>query len=120
MTARKFSSRNISWSRFTASLGRGSSEGCRKIGIRAAMDVKRGINALRRRYISFDDESNAFAARLYKAALTPLKLTVRDIARGRLVGKFLMQRIKHTVLNQQMLQPASKHSKNTWNKLQGE
>lgn len=113
MTARKFSSRNIRRSRLTASVGRWFTGGCLRIGIKAAMDVKRGINALRRRYRSLDDESNDLAARLYKAALTPLKLTVRDIAKGRLAGKFLMQRTKHTVLNQQMLHPANKHSMKT-------
>lgn len=35
-----------------------------------------------------DDGLIEFAARVYSAALALLKLTVRDIARGRLAGKF--------------------------------
>lgn len=57
----------------------------------------------------------ALAARLYKAALTPLKLTVREMARGRFVGKFWVHRTKQNVLNQVMLHPANKHSRNTCN-----
>lgn len=59
----------------------------------------------------------ALAARLYRAALTPLKLTVREMARGRLVVKLRLQSTKQTVLNQQILQPESKHSANTYEKL---
>ena len=61
----------------------------------------------------YDDEFIALAARLYKAALTPLKLTVSEMAKGRYVGKFWVQRTKQTVLNQHMLHPAIKHSRNT-------
>lgn len=53
------------------------------------------------------------AGRLYKAALTPLKLTVSASANGLLEGKFFMQRTKQTVLNQVMLHPANKQRKNT-------
>lgn len=55
------------------------------------------------------------AARLYKAALTPLKLTVSASANGLLQGKFFMHRTKQTVLNQVMLHPANKQRKNTCN-----
>ena len=50
--------------------------------------MKRGISAFKRRYMALDEGSIALAARVYKAALTPLKLTVNEIARGRLAGKF--------------------------------
>ncbi|MFS7923002.1 hypothetical protein Hanom_Chr03g00255681 [Helianthus anomalus] len=49
------------------------------------------------------------AMRLYKAAVRPLKLMLRDSASGELFGKFLMHKTKQTVLNQVMLQPADKH-----------
>jgi hypothetical protein len=83
------------------------------MGISDTTEVMRGIKAFKRRYISFDDESIALPTRAYRAALTPLKAIVRDKARGRLAGKFWMQRTKHTVLNQQILHPASKQRRNT-------
>lgn len=46
------------------------------------------MRAFKRRYSASDEGSIALAARAYKAALTPLKLTVREMARGRLAGKF--------------------------------
>lgn len=55
------------------------------------------------------------AARLYKVALTPLKLTVRERARERSVVKFRIQGTRHIVLNQHMLSPVNKHSTNTCN-----
>lgn len=87
-TAKKFSMRNIRESRRTASGGRGSKEGWRRIGGRATMEVRRGITAFRRRYSESEEGLMASAARAYSAALTPLKLTVREIARGRFAGKF--------------------------------
>ncbi|PON45720.1 hypothetical protein PanWU01x14_257120, partial [Parasponia andersonii] len=104
--------RKIRESRRTASGGRGSTDGWRRIGISAAMEVRRGMIALRKRYKGLDDGLIALAARAYRAALTPLKLTVSDIARGWLDGKFLMQRTKQTVLNQHMLQPAIRQKRN--------
>ena len=80
--------RKIRESRRTASRGRGSKEGWQRIGGRATMEVRRGIRALRRRYSAFEEGLMASAARAYRAALTPLKLTVREIARGRIAGKF--------------------------------
>ena len=50
--------------------------------MRAAIEVMRGMTALRLRYKGLEDGLIALAARVYKAALTPLKLTVSDIARG--------------------------------------
>ncbi|KAF8668263.1 hypothetical protein HU200_052317 [Digitaria exilis] len=64
-----------------------------------------------------DAEHARFAARgqfSSKAALSPLKLIERERARGRLlVEKLRMQRTKQTVLNQQMLHPAIRQTKNT-------
>lgn len=114
--ASKFNLRNVNCSCLTASGGRGSAGGWQRMGITAAMDVKRGMIALRRRYNLVDEGFSDFAARLYNAALTPLKLTVRARASGRVQGKFFMQSTKHTVLNQQMLHPANKHNKNTCNR----
>lgn len=81
-TARIFKKRKMTESRRTPSGGRGSREGCRRIGINAATEVIRGMTAFKMRYIVVEEESIASAARLYKAALTPLKLTVSDIAKG--------------------------------------
>ena len=47
------------------------------------------------------------------AAERPLKLTVRDSARDLFMLKFLMQRTKQIVLNQEILQPAIKQSPKT-------
>lgn len=116
-TAKKFNTMNIRESRRTASGGRGSNDGWQRIGRSAAMEVIRGMTAFKRRYSASDDGLIDFAARVYSAALTPLKLTVRDIARGRLAGKFRIQRTKHTVLNQQMLHPANKQRRNTCHKV---
>lgn len=69
-------------SRRTPSGGRGSRLGWRRIGINAAVEVRRGMTAFKIRNKEVDDESIALTARLYKAALTPLKLTVSDIAKG--------------------------------------
>jgi hypothetical protein len=80
------------------------------------MEEMRGIEAFKRRYIAFDDEPIALPARVYRAALTPLKAIVRDKARGRLAEKFFMQRTKHTVLNQQILHPANRQRRNTCKK----
>lgn len=52
--------------------------------------------------------------RLYNAAVTPLKLTLRDTASGQFSGKFLIFRTKHTVLNHGMLPPADKNKTNTY------
>ncbi|KAG6393052.1 hypothetical protein SASPL_147282 [Salvia splendens] len=60
--------------------------------------MKRGIKALRRRYTVDEERSIDFTTRLYRAALTPLKLTVRESANGIAEGKFLMQRTKQTVI----------------------
>lgn len=105
--------RKMRESRRTASTGRGESGGWRRIGTRAKREVMRGIRELRRRYKGVEEESIAVAARAYKAALTPLKLTVREMASGRLEGKFRLQRTKQTVLNQHMLHPDSKQRRNT-------
>ncbi|KAG6419779.1 hypothetical protein SASPL_116291 [Salvia splendens] len=86
----------------------------RGTGIRATTDMKKGIKALRRRYTADEKRSIDFTTRLYRATLTPLKLTVRESANGIAEGKFLMHRTKQTVLNQQMLQPANKQSINTY------
>lgn len=86
-TAKKFNRRNTRESRRIASGGRGSNDGWRRIGKSAAMEVRRGTTAFKRRYSASDDGLIEFAARVYSAALTPLKLTVRDMARGRFAGK---------------------------------
>lgn len=62
-TAMKFKIRKIRESRLTPSGGRGSKEGCRRIGISAAKEVMRGMRALRRRYSSFEDGLIALPAR---------------------------------------------------------
>ncbi|PWA73405.1 RNA-directed DNA polymerase, eukaryota, Reverse transcriptase zinc-binding domain protein [Artemisia annua] len=54
------------------------------------------------------------AMMLYKAAVTPLKLTLRDTANGQFTGKFFMFKTKQTVLNQGMLPPADKDKMNTY------
>lgn len=86
--------------------------------MRAKREVMRGIRELRRRYkagveAEVEEYSTAEAASAYKAALTPLKLTVREMASGRLEGKLRLQRRKQTVLNQHMLHPDSKQRRNT-------
>lgn len=86
--AMKFNMRNMIESRRTPSGERGSKDGWRRIGSKATMEVIRGTRAFKRRYISSDDGSIALPARVYKAALTPLKATVRDKARALLAGKF--------------------------------
>lgn len=49
ITARAFKKRNISCSRRMASAGRESTGGWRRMGISAAREVKRGMNAFKRR-----------------------------------------------------------------------
>jgi len=49
MTAKKFKRRNMRESRRTACGGSGSRDGCRSIGTTDAMEVSRGMRALRRR-----------------------------------------------------------------------
>ena len=111
--AKKLSIRNISESRFAASGGRGSKGGWRRIGITARTEMRSGMREFRRRYIASEEGFIELAASVYKAALTPLKLTVSANARGLLNEKFLMQRTKHTVLNQQMLQPDNRERRKT-------
>lgn len=62
--AKKFKIRNTSESRLTASGGRGSKGGWRRIGMVAAMQTKRGTRAFKRRYNESDDGSIEFAARV--------------------------------------------------------
>lgn len=88
MTAKKLRKRKMRESRRTAWGGRGSREGWRRIGISDTKEVRRGRRAFKRRYRGEEEGSIELAARVYKAALTPLKLTVREIARGRFAGKF--------------------------------
>lgn len=47
--ARRFSTTNMSCSCLMESEGRGSTGGCRRIGTSAAIEVNKGIKALRRR-----------------------------------------------------------------------
>lgn len=92
----------------------GSRDGLARTGKRAAKETIRGTREFSRRYRFEDDGLIALNAREYNAALIPLKLTVRDKARARLFGKWRMQRMKHAVLNQQMLNPANEQQKNTY------
>lgn len=50
---------------------------------------------------------------VYNAALIPLKLTARDNASEWLDSKCRKQRMKQTVLNQQMLNPAKEQQTKT-------
>lgn len=77
------------------------------IGSSAKMDVTKGRNAFRIRY-----EVVLVAIRLYRDAVRPLKLMVRDTASGQLLGKFFMHNTKEIVLNHVILQPADKHKIN--------
>ena len=52
--------------------------------------MTRGTRPLRRRYRVSSLELMAFAMRLYRAALAPLKLTLRDNAIGLFAEKCLM------------------------------
>lgn len=107
------STRNMRESRRTPSGGRGSKGGWRRIGMIAVKETMSGIRAFKRRYSSGEAGLIALYARVYKAALTPLKLTVRERASDLFAGKLLMQSTKQTVLNQQILRPASKQQRNT-------
>lgn len=89
-------------------------DGLVRTGKRAAKETIRGTREFSRRYRFEDDGLIALKAREYNAALIPLKLTVRDKARARFVGKWRMQRMKQAVLNQQMLNPANKQQRNTY------
>ena len=50
----------------------------------------RGTSAFRKRYKLASPGSIALAIRVYRAALTPLKLTIKDSASARWAGKFWM------------------------------
>lgn len=57
------SMRKMKESRLTPSGGRGSKEGCLRIGIKAAKEVMRGMRAFKRRYRAFEDGLIALSAR---------------------------------------------------------
>ncbi|KAG6422447.1 hypothetical protein SASPL_119019 [Salvia splendens] len=67
--------------------------------------MKRGIKALRRRYTADEERSIDFTTRLYRVALTPMKLTMRESANDIAEGKFLMQRTKQTVIGAESTKP---------------